>query len=285
MRNAGIIIIFVSVIGFIVNTVDYNLQNIIFFFVLLVLGIVLYRSWKQRVAHANALKKVLTQDKRAPEALESASPISDTNQIDLERYRLTCIDEYVFMATLDERTCEVCRALDGKHFLVSEARAGVNFPPMHEGCRCTTVEYDPDDALDWAVSGKPMPENMSYEEWITKYKDTRIWEIIEDCKRLTFDTKDIEVFLTRYDLWLQKAMEISNQQEFDSALNLYPDRLMLCIKRCEKDAATLKTVRGQQNRLIKLSDKLCNFNTDFPRIEEANLNAVNYLQDKIEALK
>ena len=200
-------------------------------------------------------------------------------------YQLSNIDEYEFMAALDERTCEVCGSLDGKHFKVSDAKPGVNFPPMHEGCRCTTAEYDPEDALDWAVSGKPMPERMTWTEWQTNYSDRRIGEIIEDCKKLTFATKDIDVFLTRYDLWLQKAIEISDQQEFDNALNLYLDRLMLCIKRCEKDAATLKTTRGKQNRLIKISDKLCNFNSDFPKVEEANINAVNYLQDKIESLK
>ena len=31
--------------------------------------------------------------------------------------------------------------------------------------RCTTVEYDPDDALDWYNSGQPMPKAKTYEEW------------------------------------------------------------------------------------------------------------------------
>lgn len=75
------------------------------------------------------------------------------------------MDEYEYVATLDSRTCEVCAALDGKHFKLKDAQAGVNYPPMHPNDRCTTVEYDPDDALDWYNSGKKMPENMTYEEW------------------------------------------------------------------------------------------------------------------------
>ena len=55
-------------------------------------------------------------------------------------------------------TCETCAALDGKHFKLKDAQAGVNYPPMHPNDRCTTVEYDPDDALDWYNSGQPMPE-------------------------------------------------------------------------------------------------------------------------------
>ena len=48
---------------------------------------------------------------------------------------------------------------------IDKAEEGVNYPPMHPNDRCTTVEYDPDDALDWYNSGQPMPENMTYEEW------------------------------------------------------------------------------------------------------------------------
>lgn len=49
------------------------------------------------------------------------------------------IEEYVYRCGLDEKTCPVCGALDGRVFKVSESRAGVNFPPMHPNCRCTTI--------------------------------------------------------------------------------------------------------------------------------------------------
>lgn len=87
------------------------------------------------------------------------------NRADLAAYAAAGITEYEFMATLDARTCEQCGALDGKHFPVKDARPGVNFPPLHPNDRCTTVEYDPEDAADWAASGEEMPEGMTYEEW------------------------------------------------------------------------------------------------------------------------
>lgn len=86
-------------------------------------------------------------------------------EADKAAYKAAGVDEYEYVATLDSRTCETCAALDGKHFKVKDAQAGVNYPPMHPNDRCTTVEYDPDDALDWYNSGKPMPKNMTYEEW------------------------------------------------------------------------------------------------------------------------
>ena len=86
-------------------------------------------------------------------------------QADVRAYEAAEVEEYEFVATLDSRTSEICASLDGKHFPIKEAKTGVNYPPMHPRCRSTTVEYDPEDAADWAESGEPMPERMTYEEW------------------------------------------------------------------------------------------------------------------------
>lgn len=86
-------------------------------------------------------------------------------QADVRAYEAAGVEEYEFVATLDSRTSEICASLDGKHFPIKEAKTGVNYPPMHPRCRSTTVEYDPEDAADWAAGGQPMPENMTYEEW------------------------------------------------------------------------------------------------------------------------
>jgi SPP1 gp7 family putative phage head morphogenesis protein len=87
------------------------------------------------------------------------------NEAEKAAYKAAGVKEYEFVATLDSRTSAVCADLDGKHFPLSEARPGTNFPPMHPNCRSTTIEYDPDDALDWFNSGKKMPKNMTYSEW------------------------------------------------------------------------------------------------------------------------
>lgn len=86
-------------------------------------------------------------------------------EADRRAYDAAGVKEYEYMATLDNRTSEICASLDGQHFKVADAKTGVNYPPMHPNCRSTTVEYDPEDALDWYNSGKKMPHNMTYEEW------------------------------------------------------------------------------------------------------------------------
>lgn len=36
----------------------------------------------------------------------------------------------------DEKSCETCKKLNGKKFLLSKIKIGVNAPPIHDGCRC-----------------------------------------------------------------------------------------------------------------------------------------------------
>ena len=72
------------------------------------------------------------------------------------------------MAAVNERTCDTCGGLDGRRFKVSDAEPGVNYPPIHLNCRCTTVEYDPEEALDWLNSGEPMPKRTTYQEWYSR---------------------------------------------------------------------------------------------------------------------
>lgn len=86
-------------------------------------------------------------------------------EADRRAYDAAGVKRYEFMATLDADTCKTCGALDGKDFAVEEAEVGVNYPPLHPFDRCTTIEFDPDDALDWFNSGKKMPEKMTFEEW------------------------------------------------------------------------------------------------------------------------
>lgn len=59
-------------------------------------------------------------------------------------YKDEGLKEYEYLATLETRTCSICGGLDGKHFKVSEAKPGVNYPLIHPYCRCTTIPYRPD---------------------------------------------------------------------------------------------------------------------------------------------
>lgn len=120
---------------------------------------------KSVAAMSTALSDKMGQSYKAAERLIRTETAHFHGEADKAAYAAAGVEEYEYVATLDSRTCETCAALDGKHFKVKDAQTGVNYPPMHPNDRCTTVEYDPDDALDWYNSGKPMPERMTYEDW------------------------------------------------------------------------------------------------------------------------
>ncbi len=99
-----------------------------------------------------------------------------TGQMDLQSYDECGIEKYVYLATLDLRTCqEDCAPLDGKIFPVKDAKPGVNMPPMHPWCRCTTISYFSDEILRSLrrrardpVTGKTytVPGDMTYQKWM-----------------------------------------------------------------------------------------------------------------------
>ena len=87
------------------------------------------------------------------------------------------------MASLGERTCEVCGGMDGKRIKLTDKQFGVNFPPLHPNCRCTTIAFDPDDDLSDFKVGQ-----LEYEQWYAKYVEGR-----EQSKLGSKDGAEIEV--------------------------------------------------------------------------------------------
>lgn len=53
---------------------------------------------------------------------------------------------YAPSAVCDDKTCEKCRQMNGKIFPFKDRKEGVNFPPFHEGCRCTFSIETPDSS-------------------------------------------------------------------------------------------------------------------------------------------
>lgn len=49
-------------------------------------------------------------------------------------------DEYIFLA--NSTCCSVCRNMHNRYFKVKKMMPGVNAPPMHPNCRCSTAAYE-----------------------------------------------------------------------------------------------------------------------------------------------
>ena len=93
-------------------------------------------------------------------------------------YRETGVQAYRFEAALDLKTCSVCGALDQREFPLAEHETGVNYPPLHPRCRCTTVpvtefQIGSRRAARNPATGKTeyVEKKLTYEEWRKKYVD------------------------------------------------------------------------------------------------------------------
>ena len=81
--------------------------------------------------------------------------------------------QYEYSPILDGKTCEICRALNGKVFEISERQPGVNFPPMHPWCRCTWLPYveDWEKWMDDYVKRHNGEQQISAKEVLEKMTD------------------------------------------------------------------------------------------------------------------
>lgn len=81
-----------------------------------------------------------------------------------ESYKAEDIDEYEYIACGLGDVCDVCRALDGKHFKVSKMLPGENAPVMHPSCHCSTAPWFDRNEFDEYLED-PDADDMTFEEW------------------------------------------------------------------------------------------------------------------------
>ncbi|MGX9755997.1 minor capsid protein [Clostridioides difficile] len=96
----------------------------------------------------------------------SASRKDCFNDLDVEKYEI--------VVTLDLKTSNICRELDGKVFDIKDYETGTTAPPFHCRCRTTTAPFFSDEEGYRAARGEDgktyyVPSSMKYNEWYEKY--------------------------------------------------------------------------------------------------------------------
>ncbi len=99
----------------------------------------------------------------------------------MDTWKKLHVAKYELIATLDSRTSQLCRQMDGKVFDRADAKPGVTMPPFHCYCRTTTAPYiegitDDDDSTRVARdpdTGKTVqvPGKMKYGDWKAVFVD------------------------------------------------------------------------------------------------------------------
>ena len=118
---------------------------------------------KMKVSKANASRLVYT---------ESAAYSSRAR---LKSYQDLGVEKYEIVATLDNRTSDICQDMDGKVFDLKDYEVGVTANPFHVRCRTTTAPYFDDMEGERASRNEKtgeteyVPADMKYSEWKEKY--------------------------------------------------------------------------------------------------------------------
>ena len=135
------------------------------------------KEFAQRMGVSESRAATLIHTESAHTAAEAAE----------QGYRETGVQSYRFEAALDLKTCAVCGALDQREFPLAEHETGINYPPLHPRCRCTTVpvtefRIGSKRAARNPATGKTeyVEKKLTYEEWRKKYveenADKNEWE-------------------------------------------------------------------------------------------------------------
>lgn len=87
------------------------------------------RGESSKKVAARVSEKVNTSYKNAVRLVQTEHSYV-MNEASKYTYEDLGIEKYEFLATLDSRTCSVCGKLDGKVFKLTEAKVGINYPPL-----------------------------------------------------------------------------------------------------------------------------------------------------------
>lgn len=150
-------------------------------------GLLSRKSYNQM---ANELAEVTQNSKYNATRLVRTQCNHYLNAGEFKAYEELGVEQYLYLATLDYKTCRRCQPLDGRIFNTKDKREGVNAPTIHPHCRCTTtvpVEF----ARRWArdpITGKGVKiPNTTYSEWV---------ESMSEEQKAAFD-KNVKMYKNR----------------------------------------------------------------------------------------
>ena len=92
-------------------------------------------------------KRMDTSKSNAKRLIMTESARMDNEGL-LAYYKETDVKKLIFVATLDMRTSDICRAMDGEIIPIDKAQIGLNVPPLHPYCRSVISPYYEDNVSE-----------------------------------------------------------------------------------------------------------------------------------------
>lgn len=203
-------------------------------------------------------------------------------------YKAEGVDEYEIIATLDSKTSEICRHMDGKHFPMDEISPGVNAPPFHCYCRSAIMPYfpgveafDPDTrAARDPLTGKTVKVvDVPYSEWkeqyIKKPKGQKLHKVIDTEKKWADDEK-IQRIIDEYE---------AREKEKDKLLQLVKEKYYTKVAEgygiSPDDYAY---IRDEYNKLVELEPAITADMKDIAATQGVSLAGLDFRLKGVESL-
>ncbi|HBF6218653.1 TPA: minor capsid protein, partial [Clostridioides difficile] len=175
-------------------------------------------SKKFNVSKSQARNLIMTESA----FFASASRKDCFNNLDVEKYEI--------IATLDLKTSNICRELDGKVFDMKDYQVGITAPPFHPRCRTTTAPWFEDEEGYRTARGEDgktyyVPSSMKYKEWYEKYINKNIK--LSDNEQLAIN-KYISSDSYKINEKLRRGLPLTSEDknfisDLDSALDKVPN--------------------------------------------------------------
>lgn len=125
------------------------------------------------------LMKSTGMNRKRADRLARTTITQASNDAHMESYRKAGVRQFYLVATFDERTCPVCGARDRVKVPIDQIKRGINYPPLHPNCRCTTLPVvtkeveamrAPRTVFDRTTRERhTVPQNYSFREWYVQY--------------------------------------------------------------------------------------------------------------------
>lgn len=108
------------------------------------------------------LRKIFDVSRYQAERLLRTELARVQTEAQMQSYKRNGFTQYKFMAL--GSACEICAAINGDVFDVEDAEPGLNMPPMHPNCMCSTAPYEDTTDFDEWLDGID-DHGLTFEEW------------------------------------------------------------------------------------------------------------------------
>ena len=201
------------------------------------------------------------------------------NDLDVEKYEI--------VATLDNRTSDICQGMDGQVFEMKDFETGVTAPPFHVNCRSTTAPYFDDEFATGERFAREndkiykIPYNITYKEW--KNGDYRTDEPFYEVTKTWLDNEKIGIVEDAIEYTKNgKIYKVGENGVYNEHSEREKEVADLLAKKLGVNIKLLPTVSGD-NREIRTPDYTMN-GVEFD-LKGVGKNGKRTLKHKVEKAK